>query len=151
MTVKTQRPKAPKLEQWTPGIPERRLGADDPAFSFTGEWATERGARVSLAKGNQAVLKFTGVAVAILGQLSQDGGKAEVFLDDSKVGEADAYIVPNTHDNVLWNVYGLKPGEHTVRLVTTEDADSRSNGKRVSVSGAVIYRADTSGTRARQR
>jgi len=138
--VKTQPPKAPKLEQWSPGIPDRRVPATDPAFSFVGDWANHQGAKVSRSKGNEAILKFTGVAVALLGQLSQDGGKADVFLDGKKVAEADAYIVPNTHDNVLWNVYGLKPGEHTLRLVTTDAADARSEGKRVSITGAVVYK-----------
>ena len=55
----------------------------------------------------------------------------------NKVGVADAYIVENTHDNVLWNVYGLKPGEHTVRLVATGDADPRSKGKKVSLTKAL--------------
>ena len=37
---------------------------------------------------------------------------------------------------MLWNVYGLKLGEHTVRLVTTDKADARSKGKRISIYGA---------------
>jgi hypothetical protein len=137
--VKTQQPKAPKLEQWSPGVPERRIAVTDAAFSFIGDWAENRGAKVSRAKGNEMILKFNGVAVALLGPLSQDGGRAEVFLDGRKVGEGDSYIVPNTHDNVLWNVYDLKNGPHTLRLVTTDSADSRSNGKRVGISGAVVY------------
>jgi hypothetical protein len=40
---------------------------------------------------------------------------------------------------VLWNVYDLKPGEHRVRLVTLDDKDPRSSGKRVAVQGAVVY------------
>ena len=60
--------------------------------------------------------------------------------DGKKAGAADAYIVENTHDNVLWNAYGLKPGAHTVRLVTTDTADERSKGKRVTIQGAVTYR-----------
>lgn len=86
------------------------------------------------------MLRFNGVAVALLGDLNQSGGKAEVFLDGKKASVADAYIVENTHDNVLWNVYGLKPGEHTVRLVTTGEADPRSKGKQVSLAKAVVYR-----------
>lgn len=140
VVVKLQKPRAPKLEQWTPGVPDRRVAANDPAFSFVGDWTTVQGAKVSRSKGNEALLKFNGVAVALLGQLSQDGGQADVYLDGKKVAVADAYIVPNTHDNVLWNVYGLKPGEHTVRVVTLDTADRRSNGRRVTLSGAVVYR-----------
>jgi hypothetical protein len=53
----------------------------------------------------------------------------------------DAYIVPNTHDNVLWQAYGLKPGPHSLRIVTTGQADSRSSGRQVAIREACVYRA----------
>ncbi len=141
VTVRIQKPKAPKLEQWSPGIPTRRLKATDPDWSYSGQWQSKDNSQTSSAGGNEAVLKFNGVAVAILGPLTQDGGQAEVYLDGKKVGRADAYIVERTHDNVLWNIYGLKPREHTVRLVTTNQADPRSSGKRLGISAAVVYKA----------
>jgi len=140
--IAVQRPKAPKLEQWSPGVPEARLKASsDPAFSFSGSWGADKDARLSSQGGNEVTLTFQGVAVAIMGNLGQYGGRAEVFLDGKKVGIADSYIVERTNDKVLWNTYGLKPGKHTVRLVTSNDADPRSKGKRLSIQEAVIYRA----------
>jgi len=144
VTIRVQTPEAPRLEQWSPGIPDRKFGADDPAWTYSGDWKNTKSGKVSQTQGSEATLKFNGVAVAISGALSQDGGRAEVYLDGKKAGVADAYIVENTHDHVLWNVYGLKPGEHTVRLVTTGTADPRSTGKRVTIQGAVIYRANPS-------
>jgi hypothetical protein len=141
VSIPIQKPKAPKLEQWTPGIPERKIDAKDPAWSWQGDWKENRGAKFTETSGSEAVLKFSGVAVAVIGELDQTGGKADVYLDEKKAGVADAYIVDNTYDNVLWNVYGLKPGEHTLRLVTTGGADPRSKGKRVSLNQAVVYRA----------
>jgi hypothetical protein len=41
---------------------------------------------------------------------------------------------------VLWHVYGLKMGPHTLRIVTTDAADARSKGKRIVISSAVTYR-----------
>ena len=140
VTVRLQTPKAGRLEQWSPGIPDRRIGVSDSSWSFAGQWESKDNARSATTPGNEATLTFNGVAVAILGALAQDGGKAEVYLDGRKARPADAYIVERTHDNVLWNVYGLKPGKHVVRLVTTGTADPRSNGKRLSISGAVTYR-----------
>ncbi len=141
VTVKTQKPKAPRLEQWNPGIPERRLQVGDAAFVYSGHWeADDRKTLISQSAGNEVTLKFSGKAVAVLGLLSQDGGQAEVYLDGQRIGLADAYIPERTEDTVLWNIYGLKPGEHTLRLVTTDQADSRSKGKRLSIYGAVTYR-----------
>jgi hypothetical protein len=141
VVIRLQRPKAPKLEQWSPGIPDRRLDAGANAWTYRGKWELDNGSRVTHSADNEATLSFNGVAVAILGGLAQDGGKADVYLDGVKMGTADAYIVERTYDNVLWNTYGLKPGNHTLRLVTTGAADSRSKGKRVSIQGAVVYRA----------
>jgi hypothetical protein len=140
VSVRLQTPKPGKLEQWTPGIPDRRVAANDPSWKFVGGWEAKDNAMISLKPGNEALLTFEGKAVAILGALAQDGGQVEVYLDGKKARTADAYIVQNTHDNVLWNTYGLKPGKHVVRLVTTDKADTRSTGKRVSISGAVTYK-----------
>lgn len=140
VVIPAQKPKAPRLEQWSPGIPDRRLTAADTAWTWKGPWTAHDDARTSSAAGDEATLTFEGVAVAVLGTLDQAGGRADVYLDGKKAGIADAYIVERTHDNCLWHVYGLKPGKHTVRLVTRADRDSRSKASRVTLSGAVTYR-----------
>lgn len=139
--IRVQQPKAPKLEQWSPGIPDRRLKASDAAWSWSGAWKSDGELKVADGAGSEAILKFEGVAVAILGTLDQKGGRAEVFLDGkrTKLG-LDAYIVPNTHDNVLWQAYGLPRGPHTLRLVTTGKADPRSQGQQVAIREACVYR-----------
>jgi len=141
VTIKTQKPKAPKLEQWSPGIPDRRVPVSDAAWTWSGAWRDDRGAKLSEGAGHEAVFRFEGVAVAVLGTLNQLGGRAEVYLDGKKQDLAlDAYIVPNTHDNVLWQIYGLKPGPHTLRIVTTGTADPRSQGRQVAIREACVYR-----------
>lgn len=140
VTIPVQQPKAPKIERWTPGIPERRIPATDTAFSWKGNWTADKQSMTSQAAGNEATLAFTGCAVAITGLLAQDGGKAAVYLDGKKTGLTDAYIVENTYDNVLWHAYGLKPGAHTVRFVTTDSPDARSKANRFTIQSAVTYR-----------
>jgi hypothetical protein len=145
--VRVQSPKASKLEQWSPGIPDRRIKVEEAAWTFEGNWTSDKGAKVSSSPGNAATLSFDGVAVAVLGGLTQDGGRADVFLDGKRLGAADAYIVERTHDNVLWNIYGLKPGAHKLRIVTVDGADPRSRGKRLALHEAVVYRKSaTSGS-----
>ncbi|MDQ3256642.1 MAG: hypothetical protein M3R15_22590 [Acidobacteriota bacterium] len=61
------------------------------------------------------------------------------FLDGKKAGEIDAYIVERTNDTNMWHIYGLKPGAHTLNIVTRGDANPRSKGKRVAIAWAVIY------------
>jgi hypothetical protein len=71
-----------------------------------------------------------------------DGARA-VYLDGSKAGEIDAGIPERTHDNDYWHVTGLPAGKHTVRIVTRDDADARSKGKKLRLDWAIIYGAAT--------
>jgi hypothetical protein len=141
VVIPYQAPKPPKLEQWDPGIPDKRVGTKDPAWRWNGSWAENKGAMDSDTRDNEVSIRFTGTAIAIIGRLSQQGGRAEVYLDGQKAGIADAYIVERTHDNVLWHTYGLEPGNHLVKLVTLAEADPRSRGHKVSIEQAVVYRA----------
>lgn len=145
--IPRQQPKPWKLEQWNPGIPYKLIGFDDAAWSWKGAWADEMTAqghrpigKMANGVGAEASLTFNGVAVVLVGPLSQEGGRADVYLDGKEAGQLDAFIVERTHDNVLWHIYGLKPGTHTVRIVLRNDADSRSKGNRVVVERAIAYR-----------
>ena len=147
VTIPVQAPEAAALEQWDMGIPDRRVGIDDPAWRFTGfsrfggAAPGDGAARMKASgAGAEAVLTFTGAAVAIVGDLTQNGGRANVYLDGQPVQPIDAYIVERTHDNDMWHTYGLPQRQHTLRIVTRDDADPRSKGKTVVIVEAVVYR-----------
>jgi hypothetical protein len=141
VVIPCQTPKPPKLEQWNPGVPARRVDASDPAWTWSPGWAVDKETRVSREAGSETILRFNGVAVAVMGRLDQEGGRATVYLDGKKAGSLlDAYIVKNTHDDTLWHTYGLKPGDHTLKIVTLGAADPRSTGQVVAIDRAVIYR-----------
>jgi hypothetical protein len=147
--VPYQEPKPPKLEQWDMGVPDRRIDTLDAAWSWKGPWKEEHywgtdgilARKISNAAGAEATLSFTGSDVALVGRYTQEGGRADVYLDGERVGEIDAYIVERTHDNDLWHSYGLKSGKHTLRIVTRDDADPRSKGKKLEIANAISYRA----------
>ncbi len=138
--IPVQQPKAPKLEQWNPGIPYARLSTADAAWSWQGNWTQEKEGRISTTAGNEAELRFNGAAVAVMGRLNQEGGRADVYLDGKKMRSADAYIVERTHDNVLWHIYDLKSRDHLLRIVTTGAADPASKGTVFAIDRAIVYR-----------
>ena len=141
VVIPSQSPKAPKLEQCNFGVPVKAVGVDDPAWRWQGDWKQKPGARVADGAGCEASLDFEGTGIGLVGTLGQDGGRATVFVDGRQQPlPADAYIVVRTHDQDLWRLHGLKQGRHTLRLVTTGDADSRSTGKRMTIERAIIYR-----------
>jgi hypothetical protein len=147
VVIPVQPPKAPPLEQWGPGIPVARVEHDQPAWSWKGGWSTQtvRGGRSSWTvrqaggAGDEATLVFEGTGVAIVGAMSQEGGRADVYLDGAKAGEMDAWIPERTHDNDYWHVTGLPNGSHTARIVVRGDADPRSRGRSIRLQRAIVY------------
>jgi hypothetical protein len=148
VAIPHQAPQPPALELWNFGIPVKVLRNEEPAWRWRGEWADgvdhhNLGVKQSDRPGSEATLKFRGTGVALVGQLAEDGGRADVYIDEKKAElVADAYIVPNTIDRDLWRIYGLAPGEHTLRLVVREDADPRSAGRRIIISRAVVFQVE---------
>jgi hypothetical protein len=139
--IRVQKPRPARFEKADFGVPDRRIGVSEAAWSFRGEWRDESGSRTTDAAGAEATVEFEGTGVAILGRLSTNGGRAEVFVDGARQAWlADAYVPERTHDIVLWHRTDLKPGRHTLRLVTRADADPRSSGRRVTVRAALVYR-----------
>jgi len=147
MVIPFQEPKPAALEQWDMGVPDKRIDTLDVAWSWKGRWREEHywdGNGVSARKttqeaGSEAILDFTGCAISLVGKYSQEGGRADVYLDGRKAGDIDAYIVPNTTDNDLWHAYSLTPGRHTLRIVPRADSDSRSRGHKLTIESAISF------------
>jgi hypothetical protein len=147
VTIPPQAPKPPKLEQWSMGVPYKRLAAADPAWTWNGGWSDEKTrdeARVTgkaaSGAGAEAILKFEGTAVSLVGPCSQSGGKADIYLDGKKVGEINAWIPERTSDDALWHTYGLSAGAHTLKIATRSDSDPRSKGSKIVITAALTYR-----------
>jgi hypothetical protein len=145
--VPHQRPSPPALEQWEIDPPSKRAEFSDPDWSFSSDFTArtmhlgsfEWTAMVASVPGAEASFRFRGTGVAIVGMMVQSGGRADVYLDGAKAGEIDAFIVSNTSDNDLWHRVGLASGEHTVRIVTRGERDSRSTGTDVGIERAIVY------------
>jgi hypothetical protein len=148
VAIPAQAPRAPELELANFGVPIKVWPVQAPAWKWHGDWADVRDHHKLPAKetdtpGTEATLKFYGTGLALAGSLSQNGGRADVYIDGEKSElVADAYIMPNTHDVDLWRVHGLAPGEHTMRLVFRSDADPASAGKELQLTRAIVYQAD---------
>src|SRR5690554_6601595 len=144
--VPRQTPQPPELEVWDPGVPDRVVGIEEAAWTWQGTWTEERDrrgeltGRTSTTAGAVAAIDFEGTGVAIVGPHSKSGGRADVFIDDRKAGEIDAWIVERTTDLDLFHVTDLAPGRHRLRIVMREDADSRAEGRQITLRRIVTYR-----------
>ena len=125
VVIPEQAPEAAPLDQWDMGVPVSRVAVTDGAWSFTGFSAAsgsasrEKAVRMAASgEGAEATLRFTGAALAVVGGMTPEGGRADVYLDGQPAHAIDAYVGARTHDNDLWHVYGLAQGPHTLRIVT---------------------------------
>jgi hypothetical protein len=147
IVIPVQSPKAPPLEQWDPGVPVARVELDQPAWSWRGGWTLQTlknewsswKVRQAGGAGDEATLAFEGTGVAVVGTMSQEGGRADVYLDGAKAGEIDAWIPERANDNDYWHVTGLANGPHTVRLVVRSEKDDRSKGHAIRLERAIVY------------
>lgn len=136
---------APPLEQWDPGVPTARVDSDQPAWSWSVGWTTVANERSSGSvkhaggTGDDATLAFLGTGVAIVGRMTQAGGRADVYLDGARAGEIDAWIPERTYDEDYWHITGLPNGPHAVRIVVRPDADPRSAGRVFEIERAIVY------------
>jgi hypothetical protein len=148
VTIPLQTPVAPPLEEWKADPPILRLSIDDPAWEWKGPWSRKSyehpwggwEAMLATEAGAEAVLTFEGTGVAVMGDMTQEGGRADVFLDGGKSDHIlDAWIPERTNDIDYWHVTGLEPGEHALRIVVREDADDRSGGRDIRIRDVVVY------------
>ena len=149
--IPEQTPQPPKLELSNFGTPVERVAVTAKEWIWRGSWESKSaelwGDRFSIKEshqpGDETTLEFQGTGIALVGELGQDGGRADIYVDGKKCKlTADAYIGPNTWDSDLWRAFDLPPGRHTLRLVVRDDADDRSSGRRVTISGAVVFQVD---------
>jgi hypothetical protein len=101
----------------------------DASITYSGTWthATGRGAgdynddlHWTSTNGDSATITFTGTGIDCLGPMSSSDGIANVLLDGVQVGTVQAqYPGSYAAQQYLYQVRGLTPGAHTLKLVKT--------------------------------
>ena len=152
--VKTQAPLPPKLEVSFPDVVfDKRVSVfDEKAWSFKGKWkaheVTGRDKQVrkqsmfAETSGDELIIAFTGSGISIEGNWYRDGGKADLYVDGNPHRSIDTYynFARQQHIASLWHILNLQPGEHTVRLVVKGEKRPESEGTRVYVTGATVFK-----------
>ncbi len=143
LTVKIQTPKAPKLDIWDNyGSPVERISAFDRRWKFTGPWTDQRLGKQANRFGSDAEVKFKGTGAIVVGGLYTNGGKIEIILDGALAGTGDAFSddLGNKNTEALWHKFGLKNGEHTIRVIVKGEPQDKSAGSMVSIEDLVVFR-----------
>lgn len=153
--IKVQIPVAPLLEVAFPDVVfDRKISVFDKGeFSFKGTWKpleftrNEKITKQSMygeKSGDEMELKFSGTGISITGNWFKDGGKADVYVDGNLHRSIDTYyyFAAQQHTESIWHILNLEPGNHTVRLVVKGEKRPESEGTRVYITGATIFKTE---------
>ncbi len=126
---------------------------DSKGWSFKGNWKPYevipgkdqkpvRQAMVAEKAGDEAEISFNGSGIAVAGNWFKDGGKAEVYVDGKLHRTIDTYyyFANQQHTETIWHVLGLPEGEHKIKFVVKGEKRSESEGTKVYLTSAVIYK-----------
>ena len=107
---------------------------------YTSGWTTspnvERSggaARITSTSGQRLEVVFSGTAVRWIGSLGPNRGEASVSIDGGPAVTVDLYAPALSYRQVVFQVAGLTPGEHTMTITTLPTRNTSSTGNFVEV------------------
>lgn len=147
IAIRTQQPKAPKLEIWDDyGSPAERIVAADQRWHWKGTWSPrqERNKKVSAANnaGAEASIEFDGTGAILVGPYTPNGGKADIYLD----GKLDRTVDSNSDEDqskaseAVWHKFRLRDGKHTLRVVLRGEPMYPGKGAEVGIEDLIVFR-----------
>jgi hypothetical protein len=152
--IKSQSPAPPAPEVAFPDLVfDKRISVfDNESWSFKGEWKNLEAkdgnrqvikqSKYAQSQGDEVEIVFDGTGISLTGNWFRDGGKADVFIDGILHRKIDTYyyFAGQQHVETIWHVTNLQPGEHRVKLVVSGEKRPESEGTRVYITGATIFK-----------
>jgi hypothetical protein len=154
ISVKTQTPVASKLEVSFPNLVfDRNISIfEKDVWTMNGDWKKNEVSGRDGKKRDQAMyaekagdeleITFNGTGISLEGNWYRDGGKADLYVDGALHRSIDTYyfFANQQHTESIWHVINLQPGEHKVKLVVKGEKRPESEGTRVYITAATIFK-----------
>jgi hypothetical protein len=151
--IRKQAPVEPQLEVSFPDLVfDRHIPVNDmKAWKVDGSWIAKMrksgddivfDSYVSDKKGSELELTFEGTGVSLRGSWARDCGKADIYVDGTLHRTIDTYyyFANQQHRESIWHVVNLQPGEHKIRIVVTGEKRPESEGAKVYINNATIFK-----------
>ena len=154
--IKNQTPVSPQLEVSFPNLVfDHKISIfSDSSWKFKGNWQTFKSlpwgkkepvnqSKYAEKPGDEMEFTFNGTGVTLMGNWVRDGGKADIYLDGRLHSTIDSYFFWSSQEHTdinLWHAFGLQPGEHKVKLVVKGEKRPESQGTRLYVSEALVFK-----------
>lgn len=112
------------------------------AIAYSSGWATSTipahyggSAHYTQTAGSQATFTFSGTNVTWYTVKAPDHGKVDISIDGGAAQIVDLYQSQWTSNTPAFNVTGLSPGTHTIKITARSDKNSSSSNYYVEVDG----------------
>ncbi len=157
ITIKIQKPQPFEIEVAFPKlIFDKRISVfDSEGWKLEGNWQNysytdhrskkevKDQAKFSGNKGDEISFTFEGTGISLCGNWLRDGGKADVYVDGKFKRTIDCYFYFSNQEHRNMNLYhitGLPSGKHTINLVVKGEKRFESEGTRVYITEAVVFK-----------
>lgn len=145
--IKLQQPQPMALEVAFPKLVfDKKVSVfSNEGWATKGKWETvgENKSKFSSTAGDEISFTFEGTGVSIVGNWLKDGGKADVFVDGQLKRTIDCYFNFAKQEHWYMNLYhitNLPEGKHTVKLVVKGEKRPESEGAKVYVNEALVFK-----------
>jgi hypothetical protein len=134
-----------KLEVWDDyGSPVERVAITDARWHRTGDWHPAKDTKLLQAetRGASAEIAFDGTGFIVAGNYLADGGTADIFLDGKLAATVDVSSDENRDKGgeSVYHAFGLKPGQHTVKVVVRGEPYLGGKSAAVVLRDLVVFR-----------
>ncbi|MCI8360045.1 MAG: hypothetical protein HFE86_01745 [Clostridiales bacterium] len=92
----------------------------------------------SNAVGAAAEVAFNGVGITLIASKESNRGIAEIFIDGESVDKVDLYSTGILRQQEVFNIDGLTPGKHTLKVMVTGEKNPAASGTYVDVDGFLV-------------
>ncbi|WP_157560940.1 beta-galactosidase [Humibacter albus] len=99
----------------------------------------------SSTPGDSVTYSFTGTGIQVISPDSVNHGKADVYIDGDKVSTIDTYASVATPQQLVFEKKGLSNGEHTIKIVVTDQKNPASEDTFFSVDAFNVLTGDAGG------
>jgi hypothetical protein len=145
--IKLQQPQPMALEVAFPKLVfDKKVSVfSNEGWETKGKWETvgENKSKFCSTAGDEISFTFEGTGVSIVGNWLKDGGKADVFVDGQMKRTIDCYFNFAKQEHWYMNLYhitNLPEGKHTVKLVVKGEKRPESEGAKVYVNEALVFK-----------
>lgn len=125
----------------------QRIGVEDQHWTWNGSWRQQDGLFWTNVPGDEAILRFEGIGIDVIGPSSAVGGRADVYVDGVRQEwPLDAFSPePDADGATLWAACDLSTVDapstsHTLKIKVSSAGDPRSAGRQIGIMGVIVYK-----------